>query len=59
MPSGLCSTCNKKLQSKESRKLGDEKIPEVSLPDPVDFSLLSFPTTITRSRGGGFNELRL
>ena len=45
MPSGICTGCISKLQQKEAKK-------EVSLPDPVDFSQLNFPTTITRSRGG-------
>ena len=52
MPSGLCCNCKKILHLKEAKKLGDEKISEVSIPDPVDFSKLHFPPTITRSRGG-------
>lgn len=51
-PSSICCSCKKQLQFKEARKLGDEKIPEVSLPDPVHSSKLYFPATITRSRGG-------
>ena len=50
LPSAICATCKKKLQFKEARKLGDEKVPEVSLPDPVDFSKLHFPPTTTRCK---------
>ena len=40
MPGGLCACCNKKLERMEIKKLGKDKekpIPEIKLPDPVDF----------------------
>ena len=55
LPIGICSCCNRKLLNLENKKLGKDKdkpLPEVILPDPVDFSKLQFPASITRSRGG-------
>ena len=55
MPCGLCACCRLKLEKMEIKKLGKDKdkpLPEIKLPDPVDFSKLQFPATITRSRGG-------
>ena len=55
LPIGICSCCNRKLLNLENKKLGKDKdkpLPEVILPDPVDFSKLKFPASITRSRGG-------
>ena len=55
MPNGICSCCKQKLLNLENKKLGknkDKPLPEVILPDPVDFSKLKFPASITRSRGG-------
>ena len=55
LPIGICGCCRQKLLNLENKKLGKDKdkpLPEVILPDPVDFSKLKFPASITRSRGG-------
>ena len=56
MPAGLCSGCRLKLTKKEQKSKESQNaeypLPEVNLPDPVDFFKLQFPSTITRSRGG-------
>ena len=55
LPAGLCACCKTKLDRMEIKKSGKDKdkpLPEVILPDPVDFTKLVFPPTITRSRGG-------
>ena len=46
MPNGLCQCCSKKLERMETKNS------ESTLPNPVDFSKLEFPASITRSRGG-------
>ena len=50
MPSGLCMCCLNKLRKMEIKKLGKDKerpLPEVKLPDPIDFAKLQFPSSIT------------
>ena len=40
LPKGLCQCCRKKLENLEKKKIGKDKekpLPEVVLPDPVDF----------------------
>ena len=55
MPSGVCTFCLNILYIMEIKKLSKDKekpMPEIKLPDPIDFAKLQFPSSITRSRGG-------
>ena len=45
LPNGICGCCSTKLLRLENKKLGKDKdkpLPEVIMPDPVDFSKLRF-----------------
>ena len=55
MPSGVCTFCLNILYIMEIKKLSKDKekpMPEIKLPDPIDFAKLQFPSSITRPRVG-------